>query len=50
MSLFHKQTHTTTFLDVRQFKDQIEISYENIEGSIALTEYYIKTLTFLLSK
>lgn len=50
MSLFHKQTHTVTFLDISQNKDSIELAYENAEGSLAITDYYIKTLVFLLSK
>jgi hypothetical protein len=48
--LFNEHTHTLFYLDAVQVKEGIELIFEHKEGNRNITEYFIKTFTFLLGK
>lgn len=50
LSLYHQQTHTLLHMDIEQTRDGLALLYEHIEGNNLITEYFIKTFVFLLSK
>jgi hypothetical protein len=50
LSLYHKQTHTLLHLNIEQTRDGLALLYEHIDGNKLITEYFIKTFAFLLSK
>lgn len=47
---FNYHTHNVLWLDLLQTKEGMELIYQHKEGNHHITDYFIKTLTFLLSK
>ena len=50
LSAYHKHTHTQIHIDIVESREGVIIEYEHEEGNINITNYFIKTLTFLLGK
>lgn len=50
LSAYHRHTHTEVHLNLVQTKDGIDILYRHYEGNSNITDYFIKTLIFLISK
>ena len=50
LSLYHRQTHTVLHQNIEQTKDGLTLLYEHIEGNNLITEYFITTFAFLISK
>lgn len=50
INFFNEHTHTLLSADISQTKDGLDLAYEHKEGNRKITEYFVKTLAFLLSK
>lgn len=50
LDLFNEHTHTLIAMDISQSKEGVEVAYEHREGNRKITEYFVKTFSFLLSK
>ena len=50
LSLNQDHTHSCLHADINGRKEGFEISYEHISGNKDITDYFMRTLVFLLSK
>ena len=50
LSAYHRHTHTELHLNITQTREGVDIAYKHFEGNKNISEYFIKTLAFLLRK
>ena len=50
LSAYHRNTHTEVHINLNQTREGVELLYKHYEGNKHISDYFIRTLAFLLRK